>query len=118
MQRRHRSAFEALAPVSEEYASLPVAEAFTWAECAGLIPPGEWYMVAFRSVRRPEVDETRLSAYDSWAHREAMGSPGFVHYLKGPTSPDGSCMSFCLWTSRAEARAAAGLPAHVRAAAL
>src|SRR5204863_9346853 len=63
-------------------------------------------------------DEPRRSAYDSWAHREAMGSPGFVHYLKGPTSPDGSCMSFCLWTSRAEARAAAGLPAHVRAAAL
>ena len=47
-----------------------------------------------------------------------MGAPGFVHYFKGPTQPDGRCMSFCLWDSRAEARVAAGRPAHIQAAAL
>jgi hypothetical protein len=47
-----------------------------------------------------------------------MHAPGFVHYFKGPTSSDGRCMSFCLWDSRAEARAAAGRPAHIEAAAL
>ena len=47
-----------------------------------------------------------------------MDAPGFVHYFKGPTTSDGRCMSFCLWNSRAEARAAAGRPAHAQAVAL
>jgi hypothetical protein len=75
-------------------------------------------MVAFRSVRRADADEARLSEYDDRAHDEAMSAPGFVHYFKGPTSSDGSCMSFCLWTDRASARAASGGPHHVAAAAV
>jgi len=113
-----RPCFDRLLPVSDRYASLPVADAFTWDTCADEVEAGEWYMVAFRSMRRPDVDEDRLTAYDDWAHAEAMGAPGFVHYFKGPTTPDGRCMSFCLWDSRAEARAAAGRPAHTKAAAL
>ncbi len=73
-------------------------------------------MVAFRSTRMAGVDEARLTAYDDWAHAEAMDAPGFVHYFKGPTCPDGRCMSFCLWDSRAEARSAAGRPNHMAAA--
>jgi hypothetical protein len=110
--------FEHLLPVSDRYASLSVAEAYTWDEVAPDVDPGEWYMVAFRSVRRPGADEARLTAYDDWAHLEASTAPGFVHYFKGPTTADGRCMSFCLWDSRAEARAAAGRPAHTQAAAL
>ena len=114
----HRSHFDRLVPVSDRYANLPVAEAFTWADCEADVDPGEWYMVAFRSIRRSGADEARLTAYDDWAHTEAMGASGFVHYLKGPTVADGRCLSFCLWNSRAEARASAGRPAHQEAAAL
>lgn len=110
--------FERLAPVSDRYATIPVADAFTWDACLADIGPGEWYMVAFRSIRRAGADEARLTAYDDWAHTEAMQAPGFVHYFKGPTNSRGECMSFCLWMSRAEARAASGRPAHVEAAAL
>jgi hypothetical protein len=110
--------FQRLAPVSDRYAAMPVAEAFTWDACQPDVEPAEWYMVAFRSIRRPDADEARLTAYDHWAHTEAMEAPGFVHYFKGPANDRGECMSFCLWTSRAEARAAAGRPAHVEAAAL
>ena len=113
-----RTAFHQLVPISDRYATLPVSEAFTWDACLADVPPGDWYMVAFRSIRRPDADEARLTAYDEWAHTEAMQAPGFVHYLKGPADVHGRCMSFCLWTSRHEARAAAGRPAHVRAAAL
>jgi hypothetical protein len=113
-----RPSFDRLAPVSDRYADLPVAEAFTWAACLDDVPGGEWYMVAFRSRRLAEVDEAQLAAYDDWAHAEAMDAPGFVHYFKGPTVGDGRCLSFCLWDSRAEARAAAGRPAHGRAVAL
>ena len=95
-----------------------MADAFTWDACGDRVKTGEWYMVAFRSVRRAGVDEERLTAYDDWAHHEAMKAPGFVHYYKGPTMADGRCMSFCLWDSRADARESAGRPAHTQAAAL
>ena len=38
-----------LAPVSEGYASLPVADAFDWSVADGDLGTGEWYLVAFRS---------------------------------------------------------------------
>ena len=109
----HRSRpLDRLAPVSDRYASLPVADAFDWAACAADVAPGEWYMVAFRSIRRAGVDEDLLTAHDDWAHAEAMDAPGSSTTSRVPTTPDGRCMSFCLWDSRAEARDAAGRPAH------
>jgi len=108
-------AFAALAPVSESYANLPIAEAFDWSRVGRQLGTGEWYLVAFRSIRRAGADEARLAEFDDRAHLEAQSSPGFVHYFKGPSAADGSCLSFCLWSSRAEARAASGRPDHVRA---
>jgi hypothetical protein len=104
-----------LAPVSESYAGMPIADAFTWQDASAELGDGEWYLVAFRSVRRAGADEARLTLFDELAHQEAASSPGFVHYFKGPAAADGSCLSFCLWESRADARAAAGRPDHVRA---
>jgi hypothetical protein len=107
-----------LAPVSEEYASLPIGDAFNWADAGQDLGNGDWYLVAFRSVRRADADEEMLRLYDEEAHQEAEGAPGFVHYFKGPTASDGSCLSFCLWTSRPHARTAARKPAHQRAVGL
>jgi hypothetical protein len=104
-----------LRPVSEAYARLPVADAFTWQDSSRDLGNGEWYLVAFRSIRRPGADEERLNAYDEMAHQEAAAAPGFVHYFKGPAGADGACLSFCLWLSRAEARTAAAGSAHRRA---
>lgn len=103
---------EALQPVSSAYASMPIADAFDWQQASAELVEGEWYMVAFRSIRRDDADEERLFALDEAAHLEAAGAPGFVHYFKGPKADDGSCLSFCLWDSRAAARSASGLPAH------
>lgn len=108
-------AFASLEPISEDYARLPIADAFDWSGVARQLGTGDWYLVAFRSIRRPDADEIRLTEFDDRAHDEAQSSPGFVHYFKGPAAADGSCLSFCLWTSRAEARAAAGRPDHVAA---
>src|SRR5262245_48066152 len=111
-------AFAGLMPVSDAYATLPIAEAFVWPSVAALTPDAEWYMVAFRSIRRPGADEAILAEYDERAHQEATRAPGFVHYFKGPLSADGSCLSFCLWTGRPAARTAAAGPEHVAAVAL
>jgi hypothetical protein len=107
-----------LQPVSEAYATAPLADAFTWNDAGVGLGDGEWYLVAFRSVRRVDADDARLTLHDELAHQEAAASPGFVHYFKGPCAPDRSCLSFCLWESRADARAAAGKPAHMRAISL
>lgn len=107
-----------LRAVDDRYATRPISEAFNWQEAASDLGDGEWYLVAFRSMRRDGADEERLAMYDERAHLEAESAPGFVHYFKGPRAADGSCLSFCLWTSRAEARAAAGRPAHVEAVGL
>jgi hypothetical protein len=111
-------ALEGLAPSGVTYAHLGVAQAFDWSGVSEALGPGEWYLVAFRSIRKPEADEARLTAYDDLAHAEAAASRGFVHYQKGPCSTDGSCLSFCLWTDRTAARAAAGQRHHAEAAQL
>ena len=105
-------AFDTLAPVSEVYATLPVAAAFDWSDVATQLGDGEWYLVVFRSIRRVDADERRLAEYDDRAHHEAESAPGFIHYFKGPAANDRSCLSFCMWTTRADARAAAGRPDH------
>jgi hypothetical protein len=111
-------ALHRLEPVGESYATLPIADAFNWGDATTELGNGEWYLVAFRSIRKPDADEARLEAFDERAHREATRAKGFIHYFKGPRADDGSCLSFCLWNSRADARAAAGRPAHVRAVSL
>ena len=112
---RSVDAFEGLAPVSNDYAHMPVADAFDWSSVGAQLGIGEWYLVVFRTVRRGGCDEGRLCDLDERAHLEAAGSPGFVFYYKGPLASDRTCLSFCMWTSRAEARAAAGQPDHVTA---
>jgi hypothetical protein len=112
MGRPSRPPFELLEPTCPDYARLPVAAAFTWAVCVTASDAGEWYLVAFRSILRDSADLDRLREFDDRAHDEAQSSRGFVHYLKGPANDRGECLSFCLWTSRAHARAAAGRPAH------
>jgi hypothetical protein len=107
--------FDRLVPSSPEYASMAVAAAFNWTECAIADVSGEWYMVVFRSVLRPGADEERLRLHDDRAFEEASSSAGFVHYFKGPANERGECLSFCLWDSRPLARSAAGRPAHVEA---
>jgi hypothetical protein len=111
-------ALEGLAPRSEAYATLPVADAFDWTAAGEALGEGEWYMVAFRSVRRADADERMLTEYDDRAHDEASRAAGYIHYFKGPLGPDGTCLSFCIWSSRADARAAAGKPLHAEAAGL
>ncbi len=105
-------ALAALAPVAEDYATRPVAEAFDWTAVSRQLVEGEWYMVVFRSIRRADADVARLTEFDDRAHHEAEGAPGFVHYFKGPAASDRSCLSFCLWASRADARAASARPDH------
>jgi hypothetical protein len=104
--------FERLAATGPAYATQPIQDAVDWSSVMRPTDVGEWYLVVFRSVRKAIADEARLTWYDERAHEEAASIPGFVHYFKGPLAEDRSCLSFCLWTSRAAARGASALPHH------
>jgi hypothetical protein len=98
MSHQTPSPFDRLQPVSDRYATLPVADAFTWEACEADVQPGEWYMVAFRSTRLPSVDEEQLTSHDDWAHPRRWGG-GFVHYQRADPAGRGR-LSPCLWDCR------------------
>ena len=112
--------FDALVPLDEAYASSPIEDAFDWDLVASELPPGS-RVVHGRLPIRPSRRRRRGAPGGlrrSRPYRGGRRRPGFVHYFKGPTSTDGSCLSFCLWDSRSHARSAAGLPGHREAVTL
>lgn len=111
-----RTAFEELAPIRDDYPLVPIEQGFNWSGCADGISIPSLYLVVFRSVRRADADLETLRAYDDAAYEDASRAPGFVHYFKGQVTPERICLSFCLWRSRVEARAASARQAHSEAA--
>jgi heme-degrading monooxygenase HmoA len=110
--------FNQLTPIHDDYATLPIAQGFTWESCFQPNHVGELYLVVFRSILKPTYDVNALNQADERALVEASSAPGFVHYFCGTPTATGLCLSLCLWNSREQARAAAKLPAHQMAVAL
>lgn len=111
-----RDAFNELEPVREDYPLVPIEDGFNWTACtAGItIPP--LYLVVFRSIRRADADLAVLKAFDDRAFEDASKAPGFLFYFKGQVTPELECLSFCLWGTQEQARAASARPDHVAAA--
>ncbi|MGF1470329.1 MAG: hypothetical protein ACFB50_01140 [Rubrobacteraceae bacterium] len=112
------SACQRLAPIHPDYANLPIQEGFNWSSCLDDVPFTRLYLVVFRSVRRPAADLETLREHDDRAYEEALRAGGLLYYFKGQVNEARECLSFCLWRSREEARAAAGGGYHRAAAAI
>lgn len=113
------SPFDRLTPVDPSYATLPVDRGFNWTECLAGVDQGRWYLVAFRSRRRPDADEDRLLAHDEQAFREAEArTTGLLRYFRGGLDQDRNCLSLCVWDRRRHAKRASELPSHRVASAL
>lgn len=67
--------------VRDDYANAPIEEAFNWDEVAQTIEDqeGDWYIVAFRSVRRATADNGQLFDADAEAQIEAIQSGGLLN---------------------------------------
>jgi hypothetical protein len=121
-----------LVPV-ESYASQPLPQAFeNIAIVAPLLQADETYDVtAFYSQRWPglaEAEVAALSAFNQRAFDAARAAGGLILYYQGDVLPDAqpnpalgldftpSCLSFCIWESRQQARAGSDIPAHRAAA--
>ncbi|KAG8936790.1 hypothetical protein FRC03_007600 [Tulasnella sp. 419] len=99
------------------YARVKYEEAFNWDE---LVLPEEeereWYVVAFRSRRKPGSDGSPLYEADRLAHEEAVENGGLIMYWYGVPDPTtGLNLATCIWQSRAHAVAANRRPHHIRA---
>ena len=104
-----------LASINTNYADFPIEEGFDWARLSDA-PFYELYLVVFRSVRRAAADPALLKEYDDRAYEEAVRAGGLLRYFKGQVNERRECLSFCLWESRNQARAAAGGCSHQAAA--
>lgn len=108
--------FQRLTPVCRGYARLPILEAFNWSECLADVEAGEWYIVAFRSIRRETADPHRLKMLDDLAYEEARSRPGLLLYFRGAMNERRECLSVCVWENPKLAREATRLPSHRAAA--
>ena len=113
--------FQILDRTHDDFAASPVAEAFNWAEFAAETNLTHWYMVAFRSTRKPTANLDLLDDLETLAYNDALEQPGFIFYFKGKVVPGAAPnqnMSFCMWRDRASAVAASRRHHHAKAAAV
>lgn len=67
--------------ITGDYAKAPLADVFNWDEVAGRLGPeteGDWFIVAFRSVRRADANHQLLFEADAQAQQEAIQSGGLL----------------------------------------
>ena len=100
-----------ISPRHPDYATLSIEDGFDWSSLSCCLFE-RLYLVAFRSLRRPDVDLDLLSEHDDRAYEEALKSGGLLRYFKGHANERGECLSFCLWETREQARQAADAASH------
>ncbi|KAI8617793.1 hypothetical protein BC830DRAFT_1049878, partial [Chytriomyces sp. MP71] len=107
--------------ITENYFLAPLPETFNWNQVAGLLGKywtGDWYIVAFRSVRNDRADAKALYEADGLAHKEALESGGLLKYWYGTLNEKRQCLAMCIWSSREFARLATKKPYHRLASSL
>jgi hypothetical protein len=100
-----------ISPRHPDYATLSIEDGFDWSTLSCCLFE-RLYLVAFRSLRQPDVDLDLLSEHDDRAYEEALESGGLLRYFTGHANEWGECLSFCLWETRQQARQAADAASH------
>ncbi|KAI9315359.1 hypothetical protein BX666DRAFT_1861143 [Dichotomocladium elegans] len=107
--------------ITDDYVHVALRDAFNWNEVARRLDEqseGEWFIVAFRSVRRADADHKLLYEADSKAHQEAIHSGGLLQYWYGDLNHHRECLAMCIWVNRDYALNATRKPLHIQAARL
>lgn len=106
-------------PLRVDYPTAPLKESFDWfsfvrevRETTGLPNDKVIFLFAFRSRKKPGIDENELLESDSRAFEEVASSPALLNYFSGRSDSEGNCLSFCLWTDYDSARQASAGPNH------
>ncbi|KAJ3391037.1 hypothetical protein HDU80_011130 [Chytriomyces hyalinus] len=107
--------------ITENYFETRLPDTFNWDEVASRLGKewaGEWYIVAFRSVRNDRADAKALYEADGLAHKEALESGGLLKYWYGSLNERRQCLAMCVWSSRDFAKLATRKPYHRLASSL
>lgn len=93
-------------PIRDDYATAAYLDSFNWQEVFGLVKAysdaegHEWttqsfYVVEFRSVLHPGIDQDRLHALDAYSHQEATTSGGLLKYWFGTKNEKRQNLATC-----------------------
>ncbi|KAI8143262.1 hypothetical protein BJV82DRAFT_515429 [Fennellomyces sp. T-0311] len=107
--------------ITDDYVHVPLQDAFNWDETAkrlGVDAEGDWFIVAFRSVRKADADHALLFEADARAQQEAINSGGLLKYWYGDLNEHRECLAMCIWVNREYALKATRKPLHLQAARL
>lgn len=103
-------AFAFFKPIRDDYATAGYLESFNWTEVFDLLKAfskaeghswtkQSFYLVSFRSILLPNVDQDRLYALDAYSHQEATTSGGLLKYWFGAKNDKqqnlATCEYFC-----------------------
>ncbi|KAJ6131220.1 hypothetical protein N7523_001680 [Penicillium sp. IBT 18751x] len=133
-------------PIRDDYATAAYLDSFNWQEVFDRVKAyadaecHEWttqsfYVVEFRSVLNPGIDQDRLHALDAYSHQEATTSGGLLKYWFGTKNEKRQNLATCecilfvswvvsiddlvfplgIWRSREDARLGGLGPWHVKA---
>lgn len=94
---------------------MPISAAINWSDFAAHTDLDQWYLVVFRSTRKPEANDAKLDALGEAARQDASRQPGYLFYFRGNVLEGTNKLknlSFCMWRSRSEAEAAAKRQLH------
>lgn len=106
-----------LRPTLPQYCdpTIPFYQAFENIEPLFDVLPDFVYIVEFISIATNERDAQLLNTLDHEAYLIAQKYPELLGYYSGILQSDGSCRSFCIWTSETAAKASSRSDQHLRA---
>lgn len=96
----------------------PLFLCFNWNdvfERQGFTERTDFYVVAFRSVRRRDADVEALKSTNDTALEESRKSGGLIKYFQGRPNSQRHCFETSIWESKAAAEQAARRPAYTEA---
>ncbi|KAJ5637580.1 hypothetical protein N7490_007459 [Penicillium lividum] len=113
-------------PTREDYATAEYLDSFNWTEVFDILKTlseaegHTWttqifYVVAFRSVLKPGVDNDHLHELDAYSHQEATASGGLLKYWFGTKNEKRQNLATCIWRNRNDARLGGRGPWHAKA---
>lgn len=99
-------AFAFFKPIRDDYATAGYLESFNWAEVFDLLKAfseaeghswtkQSFYVVSFRSILLPNVDQDHLYALDAYSHQEATASGGLLKYWFGAKNDKQQNLATC-----------------------
>lgn len=96
----------------------PLFLCFNWNdvfEKQGFTESANFYVVAFRSVRKKGADEAIFKRANEAALEEAKRGGGLLRYLQGRVNSQRQCFEVSIWESQAAAEHAYRMPAYADA---